>query len=298
MFAEFANTLLRKRAYAITAVLISSLLPLGAWFGAVIMSLVALRKGIQNGFIILLWCLLPSAVLTYYYGFFIAWESILLCYLVLWCLSIILRHTANWSTVLNSAAAFGILSVIVFYAWMGHPHEYWFQHLIPVYQQLADYSQLSMTHDQLTAIARETSQWLTGLQVAFLLACDLIYLAFARGVQAKLFNPGGLRAELLSIHLPPVMTLIWVAVWLVAWTQTDLAFDLLPVMLMPYFITGLSLVHRFRLFCQLKRQWLVLFYVLLIAFFPYVSLGLMSMAVLDSGIDLRKRFGLKPLVSI
>ena len=298
MFAEFANTLLRKRSHAILTVLIASVLPFGAWLGAVTMSFVTLRKGIQQGFIILLWCLLPSVVMTYFYGFWVAWESIVLCYFLLWLLSALLRITANWAVVMNTAVAFGLLSVLGFYAWMGDGQQYWLEHLIPVYQRVADYSQMAVTHEQLIAIARDTAECITGLQVAMLLLGDLVYLALARGLQAKLFNPGGLRDELMNVHLPLSMTFMWVGVWCVAWMQSNMAYDFLPVILLPFLLTGLSLVHRFRVVWQAKWHWLIGFYALLFAFFPYIAAGLIGIAILDSCFDLRKRYGAKPLAPV
>jgi hypothetical protein len=167
-----------------------------------------------------------------------------------------------------------------------------------VYQRIADYSQLTVTHEQLIAIARDTAQWITGLQVAMLLLGDLIYLALARGLQARLFNPGGLRDELMNVHMPFPMTLLWVCVWCLAWRQSHMAYDFLPVIALPFLLTGVSLVHRFRVVWQAKWHWLIGFYLLLIGFFPYVAASLVGIAILDSCFDLRKRYGSKPLAPV
>jgi hypothetical protein len=65
--------------------------------------------------------------------------------------------------------------------------------------------------------------------------------------------------------------------------------SLMPVILVPLFIMGVSLVHGVIAMGQLSKQWLMAFYISFVFFLPYMYALLIFVALLDVIFDFRKR---------
>lgn len=289
MFAAFASVVLRSRLHAIFSALIFSLMPLGSWISAVIMALVTLRKGAREGFILLLWCALPSVVVGYFHGFWLSLESIALYFGVVWLCAVWLRTARSWDGVMTIVTCCGLLMVGAFYVLIGDVHHYWLRYLMPIYEHFSDYSHLNLSHQQIETIAFETAEFITGLQVALILIGDLAYLLCARSLQASLFNPRGLGKELRNIRMSAPAMLFYLCVMMIAWLKTDMAYDLLPVLLLPFIATGISLLHYTVAERRASVAWLSGFYALLMIGFPYVAMALVLVSIADVWFDFRKR---------
>jgi len=113
-------------------------------------------------------------------------------------------------------------------------------------------------------------------------------LLLGRYWQAKLYNPGGFKEEFHTLRLP--LWYVAIALGVFFMSASNLSWmSLMPVILAPLFIMGVSLVHGVIAMGQLNKQWLVAFYISFFFFLPYMYALLILVALLDVIFDFRKR---------
>lgn len=117
-----------------------------------------------------------------------------------------------------------------------------------------------------------------------------VALLLARWVQARLYNPGGFRAEFHDLRMPRPATMALVLAMLI--TQWFSAAEvLLPVLVLPLLFAGLGLAHGLVGLRAGKRTPLVFFYLTLVLLAGPAFMVLIAAAIMDSFIDFRKRIG-------
>jgi len=67
----------------------------------------------------------------------------------------------------------------------------------------------------------------------------------------------------------------------------------MPIVLVPMFIMGISVVHGVIAMGQLSKQWLMGFYISFLFFLPYMYALLILVALVDMLVDFRKRISIK-----
>ncbi len=115
-----------------------------------------------------------------------------------------------------------------------------------------------------------------------------VALIVARWWQARLYNPGGFRAEFHSLRLTPVITGVVLLVILICQQYPD-ARVLLPGAVLPLLLAGLALVHGLLGRKPNNGPLLAFFYVGLVLSSGLGVLVLIVAAVMDSFIDFRNR---------
>jgi hypothetical protein len=113
-------------------------------------------------------------------------------------------------------------------------------------------------------------------------------LLLGRYWQAKLYNPDGYKADFHTLRLPYWFVAIALGVFFISASDPSWV-GLMPVILVPLFIMGISLVHGVIAMGQLSSQWLMAFYISFVFFLPYMYALLILVALLDVFIDFRKR---------
>ena len=71
------------------------------------------------------------------------------------------------------------------------------------------------------------------------------------------------------------------------------ALDSLPVILLPFVLAALSLIHNCMAVVKAAKWWLISFYGLLVLFLPYLIILLVLVAIMDCCLNVRQRIFIK-----
>ena len=141
-------------------------------------------------------------------------------------------------------------------------------------------------------LLQEVSALMTGVVFASLVIGVMAGLLLARWWQSVLVHPGAFRDEFYTLRLSTTNGLITLGIMLLArftqGTVSEFCAQLAMIMLVPYLLVGLAVIHSL-----LKRKrrgggWLVAVYVLL-AIVPQATLLLAAGGLMDTWIDFRRR---------
>ncbi|BBB14959.1 hypothetical membrane spanning protein [Candidatus Rickettsiella viridis] len=281
-----ASYVMRGRQQAIIIALLFTMLPLLGWISNVIIALVTLRKGVKEGAIVLLWVILPVVVIAALANPWIALYNIVGGSLFGFLLAVILRQTQSWQKVLEAGMLLGLLAVLVVHLIRPDINAVWLAQLGHYAVLLKNQLNFSVNTEQLQFFTK----FATGFQVAFLWLGVLINLMLARGLQSMLYNPGRLSPELEAVRLSKWDGLVLVLIVIASLQKIAVAQDALPVVLLTFLLAGLSVLHAvIRLRNGFFKGWFLVFYSLLVVFFPYIAALLVLVALADSYLDFRHR---------
>lgn len=278
--AEYA---MRGRTQATTVAAVSVAIPFCFWISAATISLVTLRKGWNEGLILLLWASLPAAV-----WLFLQHDPTPLVVMVCtMALAHVLRVTSSWSTTLAAATLVGAVLVWIVFRSMPELVGALTDELIRIAKQqapefLAQYSQESeeIQRQKLRAV-------ITGVMAASMLLAIVGSLILGRWWQALLFNPGGFRKEFHRLKLPSALALALVLPSFFSGLPPVLI-ALVPPLSVPLLIAAMALVHGIVGLKGLAGHWLVAFYLVLF-FVPYAYKLLIILVLIDTWFDFRAR---------
>lgn len=248
---------------------------------AAIVGLVTLRKSINDGVGLMLWALLPALV-------WLVWRdeaSPLVTLLGTTALAVVLKRTVSWSQTLSAATLVGLLITFMI------------DTVLPdtVIQVTTTAGQLveilGQTHPQVAEVldVNWLRELLLGVIVASYLGTVLSSLALSRWWQSMLYNPGGFRAEFHGLRLPPLFAAAGLIVLVLANSLPGEMVRWLPVMITPFMVAGIALIHGAVAKRGLSRSWLIAFYTGMFIAGPYLIALLIMLAVADSFIDIRHR---------
>ncbi len=135
---------------------------------------------------------------------------------------------------------------------------------------------------------------MTGVVLASLVVAVIASLLLARWWQSVLVHPGAFRDEFYQLRLGFTNGLITLGIMVVArFTQGnvgDFGAQLAMIMLVPYLLVGLAVLHSLLTRAGRRSGWLIAVYVLL-AIVPQATLLLAAGGLLDTWIDFRRRLG-------
>jgi hypothetical protein len=283
MFA-LAEFIMRGRAQAAVVALVGSLLPL---ISPAAVALVTLRRGAQDGALVLAWALLPALV-----GLFVAnmdalmtWATIAGTFVV-YAAALLLRYWPSWPRMLMGLVAVSSATVLGLLF------------LAPEVVQVFVSALNDMLVEVQKAAKSEVSMQATTALVSGLLTCGIVLhgvaaIALGRWWQARLYNPGAFQTEFHSLRLGRVQAFVCLAATLYCSLLVDdlLAWSLL--FSLPLLVAGIALAHSLIATRKLGGQWLLLLYVTLMIF-AYASTLLIALAFIDAWINFRSRVKAKP----
>jgi hypothetical protein len=282
---RFAGYVMRGRRQAVALGLLFTIVPLLGWVSNAIVSLVTLRKGAKEGAIVLLWVILPAVVASSLGNRWIILYGIIGGSLFSYALALILRQTQSWKKVLTAILLIGLSAVLLVHLWTPDITTVWLSQFDHYALLIKKQFNVTVNTTQLHFFAR----FATGFQAAFIALSVLINLVLARGLQSMLYNPGQLRPELETIRLSQWEVFVLLAMLVLSWLRIGLAQDALPVVVLIFVLAGLSVFHALAHLKNLAKKWILLMYVLLVVFFPYLAAAFMLLAVVDSLVNLRRR---------
>lgn len=306
---RFTDFVLQSRVQAMATAFIIAFIPLIGSISILIAALVTLRKGILEGAFVTV-----AATLPYVIGYYVSAPPtdqaimmfgmigvIIASNVLTWLFAVVLRQFSNWNFTFELAALLGVLAIGIVHLVYPDIQNWWAAQLTAYFAKTADTvgkfspgvsGQAAIPSDvQMQAVAT-MKQLATGFIVVSILFNAMLQLLIARWWQAVMFNPGGLRKELYQIRLSHIAGAVFVIGFALAYLGSDLAIDMMPVIFAVFFAAGLSVIHKMISLTKNGWIWLFLIYLGIIWLFP-VSIAIVAMvALLDTGIDIRKRFNL------
>ena len=274
------------------AALIASLLlflPLFSWAGASVVALYALRRGVEKSLLVTAIPLLCASLTAFVFGD----PSILLVLAITIVLAAVLYRTLSWILVL--LIGLGLSLVLVFL--VGAVYEETLKGLVVAIKEVvAPPAQLAILGvDSVTVDA-----WMASLSVGALsfvqIVSAIIALIFARAVQAQAYNPGGFKAEFEAVILPPMFAVGCLVLATTGFLIDPWMLRFIPVGALPLMFAGIALVHGLTSMRE-SRGLIIVFYVALVFFTPYLLMLLALLAVIDAFVDFRARVRQEPPVN-
>ena len=271
---SLAEFVMKGRRQAIIAVLLIGAIPLIYFISPVIVSLVILRKGIQEAALVLVWALLPISAWAMYPNIVSDTPVNLLPVFMLLAVSglaVILRSTKSWQITM-------LVTVVVSLSF-----EFYLR-LQPVIMDTL-LMQIRPLLEESGATGEVTRGELIALVAAVYASMSVLLLIWSRWLQALLFNPGGFKTEFQSLRIElkpalPLLLLILLAMFGLIVPGTWILYFIMPLL-----FSGTALVHAIVALKQLSPLWLFMFY----AIFPVIVQFLVLFALIDSWYDFRKK---------
>lgn len=289
---KLGQWILAKNLHAASIAFLCALLPLvklpGDFLASILVAFVTLRKGAKPGLVVLMWIALPGLALLFL-GKLSLFDVLWVRCLLIWCLALVLRHTRSWLYVLYLMTVFGLLGVLFFHAWMADPISFWSAKLSVYVLEMSKL--MSMSTESVSKNVALVAAFATGLMVLVVQVGLFIQLLLARYWQAHLFNLGGLKREILNIRTERIGAGVFLLALLLAFFKIALVIDMLPVLILPFAIAGISLVH---LWVHCHKAWSIALFVLYALLFlvPYVGFLLALLGASDVWLDYRQRWHL------
>ncbi|MFT4719328.1 MAG: hypothetical protein ACI9SB_000492 [Candidatus Azotimanducaceae bacterium] len=276
--AEFA---MRGRLQAVGSVVGLAFLPMGHWLSAALVALVVLRRGVNDGVILLLLATLPLVGIYGTSGD----PGPLIGLMGVACLASVLRSTQAWPQTLAAAVLVSALGSLVFEQLVDADLDV----LVKWYLELASKDgNVDSSSAEQEALGRQVIMGLFAMGQAYAM---IGFLILARWWQSQLYNPGGLRQEFHQLRLPvPIAATLVILLVVCVALGTPQAIRWVPLLTVPLVMAAIGWVHWFVGIKGFSGHWLGGFYVILIVMYQLVSPLLASLALMDSWFDLRKNF--------
>ena len=278
-----AEFIMRGRWQALAVAVLGSGSLLFGWISAAAIALVTLRKGTASGGWLVLWAMLPAAIVAAMSG---DMGSVMLL-LVAFCLSVILRETVSLSLALIASVPLAMLGGLALIALNGP----FLEDLVATFNEALRQLEQDMTSEQQGELVFTS---LAVPQVGALLAIGntvvaVLAVLLGRYWQALLYNPGGFGQEFRALRLPQGAVVSLVALGTVLWLQGDEWRVWSAVAVMPLTVVGFALVHAYAAHTDKGVTWLTLMYTLWIVLDPikWVWLGFV---MADVFVDFRARW--------
>jgi hypothetical protein len=263
------------------------------YLAAAIVALVTLHIGILPGLQVMAMAAAVTLLLYQLVGVqaVVALVMILMLWLPCWIAATVLQQTSNLGQSFKAAVLFGVCLLLLVFSFYGDPAAWWMEQLQLVEATLAE-AGLSFPALMDEQLLQEVSALMTGVVIASLVIGVLASLLLARWWQSVLVHPGAFREEFYGLRLGVTNGLITLGIMLLArfmqGAVSDFGAQLAMIMLVPYLLAGLAVIHCLLYRAGRGRGWLIGIYVLL-AFVPQATLLLAAGGLVDTWVDFRRR---------
>jgi hypothetical protein len=263
------------------------------YLAAAVVALVTLHVGVLAGLQIMA---IAAAIILLFYQLLgvqavLALVLVLMLWLPCWMTAAVLQQTNSLAQAMKTATLFGVCLLLLVFGVYGNPAAWWMEQLQQVEATLTE-AGISFPALADMQLLQQVSGLMTGVVFASLVIGVIASLLLARWWQSVLVHPGAFRDEFYALRLGNMNGLVTLGIMLIArftdGTVSEFGAQLAMIMLVPYLLVGLAVIHAL-----LKRKgrgggWLVAVYVLL-AIVPQAALLLAAGGLLDTWIDFRRR---------
>ena len=263
------------------------------YLAAAVVALVTLHVGVLAGLQVMA---IAAAITLLIYQLLgiqavVALLLVLMLWLPCWMTAAVLQQTNRLGQAMKVATLFGVSLLLLVFAVYGNPAAWWVEQLQQVETTLAE-AGIAFPALADIELLTEVSALMTGVVFASLVIGVLASLLLARWWQSVLVHPGAFRDEFYELRLSQVNGLITLGIMLIARFAdgdiSEFSAQLAMIMLVPYLLVGLAVIHALLKRKGLGGGWLVVVYVLL-AIIPQATLLLAAGGLLDTWIDFRRR---------
>lgn len=283
MLRGLAEYSMSGRRQAATVAILFGLIPMLNVLSGSVVALVALRHGLTEGLLVLLWAALPAGL-----QWLVGDSSPLLMLVGALLTALMLRRSESWPqtlvlmTVLAWATQVSLYLQPAYVAQVSGIIEQMMREGGSV--QLADGSEVA------TASSEDVVALLLRFYGAWHFALIMLCLSIARHWQALLYNPGGFRKEFHALRLDPRFSGVLLALLLAGELGVPPLDTWVPLLCMAPMVNGLALVHFVVDQRKLGVNWLVLAWLFALLMAPAVIV----LGFADSLANLRKRLAPGP----
>lgn len=305
---NWTNYWLNHRILALVFTFIVTFIPLVGVIGILFAALVTLKKGIVEGAIFTLAATLPYCFIRLMMPGSDALSPMLIWVAIgvgagsnvlTWMFTVMMRRKADWSTILQTAALFGVLVVSVTHLAFPEVANWWFEQLQSVNDQaqvvtatLKSKTEIEGAHEAQLQVINSAKLIATGTVIGVTLLLGVWQLILACWWNAVAYAPGSLRKGLHQIKLSPLAGVLFLISLMFSYLGNSVVLDIMPILYLLFCGAGLSLLHYF--FGMMKTPvvwfWLLLMYATLALAVPVSIVAVSTVALLDIWLDLRKRF--------
>ena len=273
--AEYAMS---GRRQAVTVAILLGLIPLLGILSGAVVALVTMRKGVQEGFLVLLWALLPAG-LQWVMG---DSSPVLMLFGVLF-LSGLLRQTSSWPLVLLGATGVGIVLQLSLLLQSDYVNR-----LTELLSGMVDEGmvlQLPENGEMVQASAAEAVEMMLGFYGLYLTMTFLAAVIIGRYWQAMLYNPGGFSREFQSLHIPPKLMGVLLVLILAGLAGLQPLANWVAIFCIAPLFNALAVVHAVVAARKMGIAVLVLAYLVALFMAPLI----VAIGILDSVVNFRAR---------
>ncbi len=297
---RFTDFILQSRMQAILVACALAVVPVIGSISIVIAALVTLRKGQLEGAFVVIAATLGSLLQYVIYpaanesnmlmvGIFVLIASNVLT----WLFAVILRRYQNWSLTLEIALVVGVMAVFVLHLIYPEIQGWWQTQLSNYLAQATSVIDTVKPDAETIALQAELvnvmKRYATGLVMASVLFNALLQVLIARWWQAVIFNPGGLREELYRVRLSYATAALFMLGLALSFWGVEVVIDAMPVLLMVFFVAGLSLIHCIAGPWKLGWVSLILIYLAIMWLFPWSIAVVALFALVDTIVNVRQK---------
>ncbi|MEH6637747.1 MAG: hypothetical protein V7717_00590 [Porticoccaceae bacterium] len=298
-----------SRMRALLVAFVGNLLPL---LSPATVALVAMRKGTNEGALVLLFSVLSLVLMSYVseLNLLMVWASVASVVVVLLG-ALLLKATASWQStllmiVLLSAGSVAVMDVAMAEAMAKNVAQLRVNLLEMLGQMnapaLNEASQLELNQTGKSPVEQGQAgnskpmalelgdQFIFGLLAWVVAISSIASLVLGRWWQSLLYNPGGFAEEFRALRIQPPLALASLAGMTgcylfsadyVAWGN---------LLGLPLLVAGLALVHHLVASAKKGAHWLAIFYICLVLMLGPLSMLLLGLGLVDSVLDLRSRW--------
>lgn len=260
----------------------------GGFLASILVGFITLCRGPRAGLFVLVWVAMPAISLLFLHRFGVFDILLVRCVLV-WMFAIVLRKHGSWRLVLELAVLFGFIAVVGVHVFLGDVHGWWANHLSIYVGEVSKVTSWKLSASDTQQLIHRLAPIATGVTAFVILFGTWLLLFLARWWQTVLFHPGELRKEFLQVRMGRGLAVILVVGFIGVWLKLSFIIDFLPVLLLPFMIGGLSVLH---FLVSIKKGLFLLLILMYIGLFflPFfVVLLLSSAGYFDAWFDFRKR---------
>ena len=279
-----ANYAMRGPGQALFLAVLFASIPMLFWLSSAVIALVILRRGIDHGLKVLMWALLPAI------GWAAAGQFNVLTGLVATTLlACTLRQTVSWPKTLLALVPVGGAIALSLFQLAPQQIALLTEAVMGLLEKILPGQGAESAVDIGTQLKPLVEYGVVGMLSWFTLISSALSLILARAWQSALYNPGGFGNEFRRLILPPVASIMLLALTLGGSALSPVLTALIPIASLPLFLSGIALVHGLVNLKQLGSFWLVGMYMLLIMVTQLAYPVIVLTACFDSVFDFRRR---------
>jgi len=243
---KIGEFLLANNRNAAIVAFLCTLLPLiklpGGFLASVIVAFVTLCRGARSGLLVLVWVALPAISLLYLHRFGVFDILLLRCVLV-WVFAIVLRRYGSWRLVLELAVLLGFVVIAGLHLFIPDIHGWWMNHLSGYVKDVSKVTSWKLSAVETQQLIARLVPIATGVTAFVVLFGTWLLLFLARWWQSALFRVGELKKEFIQIRMSRGLAVILLVGVIGIWMKVALLVDFFPLLLLPFMIAGLSILH-------------------------------------------------------